>query len=84
MHRALQELPVLGQRLYPMFESLVFYDMHKSPEPLCEPVETMAKIIIDEIRAQGLSDIESDFAGSRASHSSKNLKRRPALPRCNV
>jgi len=61
MHRALQGLPVLGQRLYPMFESLVFYDMHKSPEPLCEPVETIAKIIIDEIRAQGLSDIKSDF-----------------------
>ena len=65
MHRALRGLPVLGDTAYELFLDLVTKHEHESGEAICKKkidcMEEMARLVIEELRKDGLSDSESDF-----------------------
>jgi hypothetical protein len=58
MHRATQELPILGEKIHGMISDLIAiadYDEKRSI------IEEICALIIGELRSEGLSDSESDF-----------------------
>jgi hypothetical protein len=58
VHRALKELPVLGDDFYHRISNLVEEDDYAVK---AERIETISQALINEIRRQGLSDHHSDY-----------------------
>ena len=65
MHRALKDLPVLGEHIYSKMLDLVLLHNGGSVEDLYYGkntiIEDISQILIGELRRQGLSDSQSDF-----------------------
>lgn len=65
MHRALQELPILGIEMFNSFDGLVNFeevDMGKEIyEKKIQLIEFICNEIINELKVQGLTDSNSDF-----------------------
>ncbi len=58
VHRALKELPLLGDSLYQGISNLVKEEDYSVK---AERIETLSQTLINELRRQGLSDHKSDF-----------------------
>lgn len=65
MHRALQNLPILGQKIYDLSSDLVTAHTVESWQNVYERknalIETICQHIIKELRHQNLTDSDSDF-----------------------
>jgi hypothetical protein len=61
MHRALNNLPILGQTLFPVFHNLAIEDFRKSRKIMCNKIEEISTSIIQEFKKQELSDLTSNF-----------------------
>jgi len=65
MHRSLADLPLLGGQLHDMMYELVTMHEHVQGEAIywrkVDLIEEISRQIINELRAQGLSDSESTF-----------------------
>ena len=58
MHRAMKDLPILGERVHQLISDLVTTHDHNQKEQL---MEETSQILIAQLRQDGLSDSSSDF-----------------------
>jgi hypothetical protein len=79
MHRAVEELPVLGKRIYALISDLGSTTELQRKTPI---IEEMCAAIIRELRQEGLSDSGSDFLLDHASSIHQRISD-PAL-RCRL
>ena len=79
MVKALKNLPILGETLFPLYEKLVVSDMTTLGFSFLRgQVELIRRYIIEELRRQNLSDIQSGFLCDHGTSIQKRIKD-PAL-----
>jgi hypothetical protein len=58
MHRALKDLPILGETVHKMIEDLMAED---NPPEKSAIIEKICSVVIDELKRKGISDSDSSF-----------------------